>query len=146
MNLNAPQTGPLETACFPSAGIIHPSSFLSIRHLVVVEAKMVPDLVHDRIAHFLHHFFFRATEPEDRPAIDGNFCRQLPAGLEEGFFVDGKALIEAEEVLVFLHFQIGPYVWRWFFLHYHRDVGQELGILIRQAIQRLLDERLKVLF
>ena len=82
-------------------------TILLIRHLVVVEPKVMPDLVHDGITHFLHHFLFGTTQSENWPAIDGDFCRQLAARLEERFFVDGEALIEAEKIFVFLHFEIG---------------------------------------
>lgn len=83
------------------------SAPISVGHLVVVKPEMVPDLVHDGVAHFLHDFFLGATESKDRPAIDRDFGRQLPASLEEGFFVQGKTLIEAEKVFVFLHFKVG---------------------------------------
>jgi len=46
-----------------------------IWHLVIVKPEMVPDFMHDGIAHFLHDFFPGATESEDRPAIDGDFGR-----------------------------------------------------------------------
>ncbi len=41
----------------------------SIRHLVVVKPKMVPDLVHHRIAHFLHDFLFDAPHLSSRPRL-----------------------------------------------------------------------------
>jgi len=34
---------------------------------------MVPDFMHDGIAHFLHDFFPGTTESKDRPAVDGDF-------------------------------------------------------------------------
>jgi hypothetical protein len=46
-----------------------------IRHLVIVQPEMMPDLMHDRIADFLHDFCLRATDPENRPAIDRDFRR-----------------------------------------------------------------------
>jgi len=34
-------------------------ALISVWHLVVVKPEMMPDLVRDRIAHFLHDFFLR---------------------------------------------------------------------------------------
>ncbi len=58
-------------------------TILLVGHLVVVKPEMMPDLVHDRVAHFLHHFFPGVAKSEDRPAIDRDFGRQLSACLEE---------------------------------------------------------------
>ena len=51
-----------------------------VRHLVVVQAKVVPDLVDDGVSHLLDHLFRRAAEPEDRATVDRDAGRQVPAG------------------------------------------------------------------
>ena len=54
-------------------------ALFSVRHFIVIKPEMMPDLVHDGIAHFLHDFALGATEAEDRSAVDGNSGRQLCA-------------------------------------------------------------------
>ncbi len=122
----------------PSTPLAAFFTILLIRHLVVVKPEMVPDLMHDRIAHFLHHFFPGATESKDRPAVDGDSGRQLPARLEKGFFVERETLIEAEEIFAFFHFKVGADFERGLFLHHHGDVGDELGVFVGEAVERFL--------
>jgi hypothetical protein len=70
--------------CWDRAGkIVAYFTILLVRHLVVVEPEVMPDLMHDGIAHFLHYFLFGTTQSENWPAIDGDFCWQLAARLEE---------------------------------------------------------------
>ena len=119
-------------------------ALFSVRHFIVIKPEMMPDLVHDGIAHFLHDFFLGSTEAEDRSAIDGDFGRQLPARLEEGFLVERETLIEAEEILVCLHLQVGEHFRRGLFLHHHSNVSDEFGVFVGKAVERLLDQGLKL--
>jgi len=64
---------------------------LLIRHFVVVQAKVVPDLVDDGVSHLLDYFIRRAAEPEDRTTVDRNLRWQVAARIEERFGITRSA-------------------------------------------------------
>ena len=58
-------------------------SRMSIGHLIIVQPKMVADLMNDRVAHFLHDFFGASAQAHDGPAVNRDSGRQLAYGIEK---------------------------------------------------------------
>jgi hypothetical protein len=117
---------------------------MSVGHLVIIQSKMMADLMNHRVAHFLHDFFGASAQAQDGPAVNRDSGRQLAAGIEKRIVVSGYTGIETKEIVCGLEAKIIEDRLRRLVFDNDRDILQQTAIFNRQSINGLSDQTLEL--
>ena len=124
-------------------GMVTTSLVLDLVQLLVVEAEIMPELVHHRVAHDLRHLLDRPAVFFDRPLIDRDRVRE-DVGVPRVAAREVDAAVEPVQRVRRLDPHIGQRLVVGPVLDHHGDV-LDLGLeSLRQAAERLLDEGLEL--